>query len=329
MLETSSNTTIPGLKGRLKKSLTSVQDLMAERVTAVDQLFVIYNALVMGLVLFFGESRSDFDTLLGWHLALFFVVALMVVAHKLFSGPVTRLIRLAYPAILLPFIHYESGLLSPMFTEGYLDAYFINLDRIIFSRDLYVWLAPNMGNFVINELMSGVYFSLYLLIFSLCLCTYIWRRQMMGELVFALTLCMYAHYLFFIIVPVIGPTGFRSELFAWQGGYLTSFVYRLIEQGDTAGGAFPSSHCAGTVLLNYYAGRLFGRRVAWLLAPITILICVSTVYLSMHYVVDSVAGILVGGFFAVYSVRLYQRLSRPRLKKAHALEPLEDLAEIA
>jgi membrane-associated phospholipid phosphatase len=142
------------------------------------------------------------------------------------------------------------------------------------------------------------------------LATYRLKRRDLAELVFSFTLCMYAHYFFFILVPVVGPTALRSELFAGQNGFIASLVYALVERGDTAGGAFPSSHCAGALLLTWYAGRIFGSKLVWLLAPLTALIVLSSVYLSMHYAIDSIAGLITGAVFAYSGPRLYDRVSK-------------------
>lgn len=194
-------------------------------------------------------------------------------------------------------------------TEGYLDPWFIDIDRVLFGRDLYAWLAPNLGNPVLHDLMNGAYFSLYLMIAGLLGSTLIWRQQWMDELIFAITFCFYTHYLFFILFPVIGPTDLRPALFTSQAGYLSPLIYSLIQNGDSAGGAFPSSHCAGALLITWYAGRIFGRHVALMLAPVTVLLFISSVYLSMHYAIDAIAGMVIGALFAFFGASLYRRLA--------------------
>lgn len=283
--------------------------LLALPFNAIDKLFLLYNAAVFGLVLIFGAERADLWALVLWHLALTGLVVLLATWQNVSGDAVSRLLRYAYPALLLPFVHYESGVLSQLVTADYFDPVFANLDRWLFGRDLYAWLAPTLGSLVISEIMNGAYFSFYLMITGLLLATYLWRRQWSEELVFMLTLCLYTHYFFFILLPVVGPTGLRASLFAGQGGLVGPFVYALVESGDTAGGAFPSSHCAGVIFLNWYAGRIFGRRVALLLAPVTILVVISSVYLSMHYAVDSVAGLITGGLFAYFGSRIYRRVT--------------------
>lgn len=278
--------------------------------TAIDKFFLGYNVAVLGLVLAYGSGRADYLHLIGWHLALIALPFLLATYELVQRDKFSTFLRYTYPAWLLAFVHYESGLVTPLVTDGYFDAWFISLDRFIFGRDYYAWLAPNLGGPVITEIMNAAYFSFYLVILGLGLGTYFWRRHWMGEMIFVLTFCLYAHYFFFILLPVIGPTGLRPALFAAQEGWITPFVYNVVLSGDTAGGAFPSSHCAGAVLLNCYAGRIFGRRLGWLLAPLTVLIVISSVYLSMHYVIDSVAGVLVGLAFFWYGPRVYKFLRK-------------------
>ncbi len=278
--------------------------------TPVDKFFLAYNVLVLALVGVFGSERPDFTSLIVWHVTLTGLTFLLAIYEMRQGGRIAAFLRFAYPAVLLPFVHYESGLLSPLVTDGYFDAWFVSIDRFLFGRDLYAWLAPNVGGLVMNEIMNAAYFAFYLLILGTLLGTYFWRRHWTGELIFVLTLCLYAHYFFFIVFPVVGPTDLRPALFAAQEGWITPFVYNVVASGDTAGGAFPSSHCAGAVLLNCYAGRIFGKKIGWLLAPLSVLIVLSSIYLSMHYVIDSIAGIIVGAFFFWYGPRVYRMLRK-------------------
>lgn len=276
---------------------------------AIDKFFITYNVLVLALILLFGSGRSDFFVLIGWHLTLMGLVLVLTAYDAYAENTLSDFLRYAYPALLLGLIHYESGILSPLVTEGYFDSLFIDLDRFLFGADLYTWLAPNIGGPLISEIMNGAYFSFYLMILGILLGTYILKRQHTGEMIFAFIVCMYTQYFFFILFPVIGPTHWRAEIFTGQEGLISAFVYSLIENGDSAGGAFPSSHCAGAFLLNWYAWRIFGKRIGLILVPVTVLLFISSVYLAMHYLIDSVVGILVGWLFAVYGSTLYRRLS--------------------
>ena len=67
-----------------------------------------------------------------------------------------------------------------------------------------------------------------------------------------------------------------------------------LASGSSYGAAFPSSHVAATIAATSGAWR-GNRRLGMLMAVPAILLTISVVYCQVHYGVDAVAGIGVGG----------------------------------
>jgi len=63
--------------------------------------------------------------------------------------------------------------------------------------------------------------------------------------------------------------------------------------GQYRGGSFPSAHCAAGTIMIYQACQA-GRRTFWFVFPPILLFFLSTVYGQYHYVVDILAGIIIG-----------------------------------
>ena len=76
-------------------------------------------------------------------------------------------------------------------------------------------------------------------------------------------------------------------------------------RGGARGGAFPSAHVSGAVVVSLVAWR-HQRRLAYLLVPIAGSVMIVTVYGRFHYVLDTLAGaalaiVVVLGYRYVFS----------------------------
>jgi hypothetical protein len=123
------------------------------------------------------------------------------------------------------------------------------------------------------------------------------------EMIFTLTLMMFAHYLFFIFFPADGPISDREFLFPNKVHFIfiMDWIYRFSEQG---GGAFPSTHVAASIIVFLYSYKFF-KNLRWLLVIFCTGIVLSTVYCSYHYAIDLVAGIITGILFYFISKKIY------------------------
>ena len=77
--------------------------------------------------------------------------------------------------------------------------------------------------------------------------------------------------------------------------------YQLVEDAKAAGerptAAFPSSHVGiSTVimLLGWHTGK---RKLFYVMLPFYIFLCMATVYIQAHYLIDALAGLATGAVF--------------------------------
>lgn len=135
----------------------------------------------------------------------------------------------------------------------------------------------------------------------------------------------FLYYIIFLFLPVagpqfyfqaIGPEAVATGHFPAIGYYFRShveltgdvnqlpagFFQMLVDWAHKAGerptAAFPSSHVGvGTIVLWFF----FRLRRTWGLAvlPLWLLLCVSTVYLQAHYLIDALVGLLTAPVFLV------------------------------
>ncbi len=175
-------------------------------------------------------------------------------------------------------------------------------------------LALPGQNLMADEIMHFFYFSYYLILFVPGMIMFLRRHPKTHEMIFSLTLMMYAHYVFFMFFPTDGPIFKRPEIF--QNGFLfipiMNLIYRLA--GDQGGGAFPSTHVTTAVMMFFYSFDGF-KNNRWLIQLLAIGIISATVYCSYHYAVDAIAGIITGTFFYYLGKSIYDS---PRLlRKNH------------
>jgi len=77
------------------------------------------------------------------------------------------------------------------------------------------------------------------------------------------------------------------------GGPFTATINFIEHYGRVRGAAFPSAHVAGAFAALWSAWR-HRRWLFWILLPLVLCMCLSTVYGRYHYVADVFAGVITG-----------------------------------
>lgn len=111
------------------------------------------------------------------------------------------------------------------------------------------------------------------------------------KMVRAMAICVTIHFVFFLLYPV--HYSLRPAVDPDQGwAYLLVDYYYFI---DYPYNAFPSMHVSNAFLVSFMINR-FRRGWGWVLHPAAVLLAVSVVLVKQHYIVDVLAGFLVGWF---------------------------------
>jgi membrane-associated phospholipid phosphatase len=144
----------------------------------------------------------------------------------------------------------------------------------------------------LTDLASLAYASYYVL--PIVCAVALWRQGRFAEfhrLVFCITVILLASYAAYFIAPAAGPRVPQDQAQAQLGGGAMSAALRVFlhncERNELD--AFPSGHTATSLVFLFVAWPMF-RRQRFLLAAAVAAIVFSTVYLSLHYVIDVVAG---------------------------------------
>jgi membrane-associated phospholipid phosphatase len=259
---------------------------------AVDLLLLVYLSVVSVVAALRLPGRPGCWWLLVAH-ALFVVLLFLLTRPGL--GPLGRTIREIYPLLLLPALYSELDILNSGPIPVH-DALVQHWELLLFGGQISrEWWQVAPSRFW-SMVFHAAYLSYYLIISAPAL-YFAWRGDLQAVRRFVLVvmttfvLC----YLFFIFFPVAGPYYEFPRPAAWFTDNLPArLAYEALATGSSYGAAFPSSHVAAAVAACLAATRA-SRRLGLLLIVPTFLLTVGVVYCQMHYGVDALAGLVVGG----------------------------------
>jgi membrane-associated phospholipid phosphatase len=230
----------------------------------------------------------------------------LLVAHALFLlllflitrpglGPVGRTVREIYPLLLLPALYSELDILNSAVVPVH-DALVQRWELLLFGAQI----SREWWQAAPSRLWSTVFHAAYLsyyVIVSVPALYFAWRGDLAAVRRFVLVVIatFVICYLVFIFFPVAGPYYEFPRPESWFSANLPArLTYEALATGSSYGAAFPSSHVAAALAATLAAARSSPRLGLLLLLP-TILLTLGVVYCQMHYGVDALAGLVVGG----------------------------------
>jgi membrane-associated phospholipid phosphatase len=250
------------------------------------------------------------------------------IAHGLIRLAVTALLGVAYAAFVMrkPLWDQLSWLRDLMpfafciaiYTNLHDTIHFVNshdvqdslirIDVAMFGVEPVLW-AQRFYRPWLTDLFSLAYMNYFLLSISVVVTLLATRRRVeLREALFGTVLCFYFGYVLYIAFPAAPPwVALGGQFTVPLTGHWVTQMQKSITVGNPTGarGAFPSLHCAITLITLLYAWR-FSRRLFWVLVLPGALLIASTVYLRHHYVID----ILVGFALAVFTFVVAPKVDR-------------------
>jgi len=215
---------------------------------------------------------------------------------------VARLLGEVYLPLLFPIFYAELEYLGLIFFdfEKSLDPSLISLEEWIFGYQPSLEWSRAWPWPWFHELMEFAYFSYYFLSASFVALVFLARGvakdqrwNVVRDFVRDLSTTMLICYTLYTIFPAWGPKYFRAGYVEVGGWFFTHIMLHIHEHAALLGAAFPSSHVAGSLIPWWYTWRWFPRH-RWWMTTLFVLLCMSTVYNRYHYVVDVMAGLLLG-----------------------------------
>jgi membrane-associated phospholipid phosphatase len=200
-----------------------------------------------------------------------------------------------YPHLFFLFCFEELGHLVHLISPGWKDGKLIAFDHWLTGVHPAVWLEQ-FATPARNELMQFAYLTYFLYLLVLGGILY-YRRDWEGYWsVMTYSAVGYAiGYLIAILFPIESP--WFAMAGAWHGelhgGACTTAINFIEHFGRVRGAAFPSEHVAGSFAALWGAWR-HRRWLFWVMLPLVLCMCVSTVWGRYHYVADIFGGMITG-----------------------------------
>ncbi|WP_317897858.1 phosphatase PAP2 family protein [Aurantibacillus circumpalustris] len=192
-----------------------------------------------------------------------------------------------------------------IFKENF-DELFFNLEQILWNCQPSLIFQKVMPQVWFNELMNMCYFSYYLLIGSVCILIYLKSPKNSQKDIFVIVFSFYLYYVIFDIFPVAGPhyyvAGADSDVTPRL--FFGELMHTIISDLERPTAAFPSSHVGIAVIIAYFAYKHV-KKVFYVILPFVLGICMATVYIKAHYLVDVIAGIISAPLFILLSNKVY------------------------
>jgi hypothetical protein len=200
-----------------------------------------------------------------------------------------------YPHLFFLFCFEEMGRLVHLVQPGWQDTKLIAFDHWLTGVHPTVWLEQ-FATPARNDFMQFVYLTYFTYLLVLGGVLY-YRRDWRGYWsVMTYSAVGYAiGYVIAICFPIESP--WFSMAGAWhgelRGGAVTSVINFIEHFGRVRGAAFPSQHVAGAVAATWGAWR-HRRWLFWVMLPLVMCMCVSTIWGRYHYVADIFGGMVTG-----------------------------------
>jgi membrane-associated phospholipid phosphatase len=200
-----------------------------------------------------------------------------------------------YPHLFFLFCFEELGKLVHLVNPGWEDAKLITFDHWLTGVHPAVWLEQ-FATPARNDFMQFAYLTYFAYLLVLGGILY-YRRDWSGYWsVMTYSAVGYAiGYVIAISFPIESPWfamagAWHSEL---RGGAATAAINFIEHFGRVRGAAFPSEHVAGSFAALWGAWR-HRRWLFWVMLPLVLCMCASTVWGRYHYVADIFGGMITG-----------------------------------
>lgn len=298
---------------------------------AFEWAMIAYMGLTLGVMLFGASELSGAGEMISGRVRVLATTLALWGIYRLVPSRWTLMARVVGQMALLSWWYPDTYALNSLFPS--LDHVFASWEQavcgcqpaLLFSRALPQWWA--------GELMCLGYAAYYPMIAAVMFFYLFWHRgRDLAKAAWVVLASFFAYYTIYIFVPVAGPQYYypaagldqiaagvfpqMGHWFAthtaclptpgWDGGLFHQAVAAAHAAGERPTAAFPSSHVGVSTVVMLLALRTRCRWLTAVLAPLYVLLCLSTVYILAHYAVDVVAGWITGVafYFALINLKV-------------------------
>ena len=312
---------------RYIKNLFKIEKKPKKGLMALEWAMLVYLVLTLLYTFFLQTKLVNPEAMIWGRLRILVTTLLLWAVYRILPCRLTRFIRVFVQFMLLAWWYpdtYELNRILPNF-----DHIFAQWDQDWFGCQPALLFSQQWSSPVCSELLDIAYVAYFPMIFIVLVYYFFARYQEFERASFIVLAGFFIYYAIYIIIPVAGPTfyykavGIKNimagifpnvhDYFNYHQdcltspGYADGFGYHLLtdahEAGERPTAAFPSSHVGITTMLMWLLLHVRQYKLFWWMLPLYLLLCISTVYIQAHYLIDSLAGFVTGTLF--YFVLLY------------------------
>ena len=300
------------------KNLLFIEKNPTKGLLAVEWVMLGYMVLTLITLLFTFTKVVNPDAILWGRLRILVVTLALWVVYRLIPCRATRLIRIVTQFALLTWWYPDTYEINRMFPN--LDHHFAQFEQDLFGCQPALLFCKHLPWMVVSELMDMGYFMYYPMIAAVVFYYFFKRYAEFDRCATIILASFFIYYVAFLFVPVVGPTFYyhavgvdeiAKGVFPALGdyfnyhqdclptpGYPDGIFYQLVEDAKAAGerptAAFPSSHVGISTICMCLVWHTKKRKFFYVLLPVYFFLCLATVYIQAHYLVDSLAGLVTG-----------------------------------
>lgn len=290
---------------------------------AVESISLIYNALTSILILILFPRMDHPGIMLLERLGIFVLTFALIFLYQKVPCRLTAFIRMVVQMSLLAYWYPDTYEFNRIFDN--LDHIFAAVEQSLFECQPSVEFSRHCPSIWFSEPLNMGYFFYYPMMLILVVYYFLNHYKSFEKVCFVLVTSFFIYYLFYLLVPVAGPQFYfpaigmdrvntcefiplgnyfnHNVLLFPAPGYEHGFFYNLVEVSQEIGerptAAFPSSHVGISTIVMIMSWRV-SKKLSYFLLPFYILLCLATVYIQAHYLIDAIAGFFSA--FLVYRV---------------------------
>ena len=294
---------------------------------AIEWLTMAYLVFTLVIVLFAYTRVENPQAMIWGRVRIAAMTAALWAAYRMVPCGLTRVVRVTTQLALLAWWYPDTYEINRMLPN--LDHVFATWEQHWFGCQPALYFAAALPSHLVSELLSMGYASYYPMIAVVVFYYLFCRYNEYERAAFVVLATFFIYYVVYIFVPVAGPTFYYKAVglqeiaaahFPAIGnyfnthtdcmptpGYTDGVFYQMVESAKAAGerptAAFPSSHVGVATLCMLLAWHARSRRLTFALAPFYFFLCLSTVYIQAHYVIDAIAGLVSGA--ALYALLMW------------------------
>lgn len=296
----------------------------------IEKVAMAYTLLTsIAIVVLYGQMDHPMLMLLERLAIVVVTLALVVVYHK-YPCKVTAFLRVGFQLALLSYWYPDTFEFNRLLPN--LDHLFADAEQAIFNAQPAYWFHRCYPQMWISEPLNMGYVAYFPLIAVITCWYFVKHFDLFEKIGFVLTASFFIYYIIYMALPVAGPQFYfpaigeenvLAGIFPAMGDYFNlhpelmpyteqgqGFFYHLLELSHEAGerptAAFPSSHVGISTIIMLMGWRSSKKLTLWML-PFYILLCISTVYIQAHYLIDIFAGWISGYLLYVFTSWLFRK----------------------